>query len=72
MSMLAHTHIHLGEKTEATEVFSNALRMAPPNFRLLYSASQGYFSLQMYEQALFYARQALQSKSDGAVWKLVG
>jgi tetratricopeptide (TPR) repeat protein len=70
--MLGHVYINLKEKEQAIKHFNMALRSNQKNFRILYTIAQGYYSLGEMSHSLFMCRRAVDQKSDGSIWKLMG
>lgn len=70
--LLAHVCIKLNDYDHACAHLQNALRNNLSSFRALYTAAQGYFMMGRREVSLWYCKRALEERSDGGLWKLMG
>lgn len=70
--LLAYAYIKQNEYGQAVAAYQEAIKLSPRNFRILYSAAQGYFSMNKMEVSLWYCKKALDIRSDGSIYKLMG
>lgn len=70
--LLAYSYIKLNEYGQAMASYQDAIKISPKNFRIFYSAAQGYFSMNKLEISLWYCKKALDIRADGSIYKLMG